>query len=50
MAVKLITFKFKKSILKFESTRSTVSKLKTGIKLLGLQTISFSMYEVKSFH
>ena len=50
MAVKLITFKFKKSILKFESTSSTVSKLKTGIKLLGLQTISFSMHGVKSFH
>lgn len=50
MAVKLITFKFKKSILKFESTSSTVSKLKTGIKLLGLQTISFFMKEAKSFH
>jgi len=50
MAVKLITFKFKKSILKFESRSSTVSKLKTGIKLLGLQTISFSMHGVKSFH
>ena len=50
MAVKLITFKFKKSILKFESTSSTVSKLKTGIKLLGLQKISFSIHGVKSFH
>jgi hypothetical protein len=50
MAVKLITFKFKKSILKFESTSSTVSKLKTGIKPLGLQTISFFIKEVKSFH
>jgi hypothetical protein len=50
MAVKLITFKFKKSILKFESTSSTVSKLKTGIKLLGLQTISFNIHGVKSFH
>ena len=49
MAVKLITFKFKKSILKFESRSSTVSKLKTGIKLLGLETISFHMPD-KSFY
>lgn len=49
MAVKSITFKFKKSILIFEKTSSTVSKLKTGIKPLGLQTISFHFTE-KSFH
>lgn len=42
MATKTLTFKFiKKSILKFSKDGSTVS-LKTGKKLLSLQTIDFS--------